>query len=172
MSEASEADGRPSAGAELAQALAEAAERRPRRRDVRPLGQLLPFIAHHWRDALGAAFFLLLSTSATLGMTVAARYVVDHGFAPGSGAALNRTFLVLGAVSVGLALATALRFYFITRLGERIVADLREALYANILRLDPAYFARVRTGEVLSRMTTDVAIVENMVGVSASIGPA
>ena len=170
MNEVSQAEGRPSAGAELAQALEEAAERRPRRRDIRPLSHLLPFIRAHWRDGLAAGFFLLLSTSATLGMTVAARYVVDNGFAAGSGAALNRTFLVLGAVSVGLALATALRFYFINRLGERIVADLRRALYANILRLDPAYFAKVRTGEVLSRMTTDVAIVENMVGVSASIG--
>ena len=170
MNEVSQAEGRPSAGAELAQALEEAAERRPRRRDIRPLSHLLPFIQAHWRDGLAAGFFLLLSTSATLGMTVAARYVVDNGFAAGSGAALNRTFLVLGAVSVGLALATALRFYFINRLGERIVADLRRALYANILRLDPAYFAKVRTGEVLSRMTTDVAIVENMVGVSASIG--
>ena len=71
MSEAREADGRPSAGAELAQALEEAAERRPRRRDIRPLSHLLPFIQAHWRDGLAAGFFLLLSTSATLGMTAA-----------------------------------------------------------------------------------------------------
>lgn len=169
MSEVSEADGRPSAGAVLAESLSEAAARRPRRRDVRPLAHLGPFVRAHWRDAAGAGLFLLLSTSATLGISAAAKYVVDNGFT-GSAAALNRTFIVLGAVSLALALATALRFFFISRLGERIVADLRRALYANILRLDPAYFAKVRTGEVLSRMTTDVTIVENMVGTSASIG--
>ncbi|HEX5776494.1 MAG TPA: ABC transporter transmembrane domain-containing protein [Caulobacteraceae bacterium] len=169
MSEASETDGRPGAGAELAQALAEAAERRPRRRDVRPLAQLLPFVRAHWRDATAAGLFLLLAAGATLGMTAAARYVVDHGFTAGAAAALNRSFIALGAVSLVLAMASALRFYFITRLGERIVADLRQALYANIMRLDPAYFAKVRTGEVLSRMTTDVTIIESMVGSSASV---
>jgi ATP-binding cassette subfamily B protein len=169
MSEASEADGRPGAGAELAQAMAEAAQRRPRRRDIRPLSHLLPLVKRHWRFAVAAGVFLLMSTSATLGMTVAARLVVDNGFVAGSAEGLNQAFVILVGVAVGLAAATALRFYFITRLGERVVADLRRALYANILRLDPAYFARIRTGEVLSRMTTDVTIVENMVGSSASI---
>ncbi|MGE5502721.1 MAG: ABC transporter transmembrane domain-containing protein [Ignavibacteriales bacterium] len=169
VSETGGADGRPGAGAELAQSLAEAAQRRPKQRDVRPLGHLVPFIRAHWQYALLATFFLLLSTSATLGITGAARVVVDHGFHGGSPAALNRTFLLLGAVAVGLALATACRFYFVSRLGERVVADLRRALYGNILKLDPAYFASVRTGEVLSRMTTDVTIIENMVGSSASV---
>jgi ATP-binding cassette subfamily B protein len=169
MSEQGGPKDRPGAGAELAQSLTDAAARRPRQRDIRPLSHLLPFIRDHWRDAVVAVFFLLLSTSATLGMTAAARIVVDKGFGAGSTEALNRTFLVLGAVAIGLALATALRFYFVSRLGERVVADLRRALYANILRLDPAYFAKVRTGEVLSRMTTDVTIVENMVGTSASV---
>jgi ATP-binding cassette subfamily B protein len=169
VSDETEATGRPGAGAALAQSLSEAAARRPRKRDIRPLSHLIPFVRAHWRDAAAAGFFLILSTSATLGITAAARMVVDSGFAAGSAAALNRTFIVLGAVAIGLALATALRFYFISRLGERVVADLRQKLYSNILRLDPAYFAQVRTGEVLSRMTTDVTIVENMVGTSASV---
>jgi ATP-binding cassette subfamily B protein len=169
VSDETEATGRPGAGAALAQSLSEAGARRPRKRDIRPLSHLIPFVRAHWRDAAAAGFFLILSTSATLGITAAARLVVDSGFAAGSAAALNRTFLVLGAVAIGLALATALRFYFISRLGERVVADLRQKLYANILRLDPTYFAQVRTGEVLSRMTTDVTIVENMVGTSASV---
>ncbi|HEX6865990.1 MAG TPA: ABC transporter transmembrane domain-containing protein, partial [Caulobacteraceae bacterium] len=169
MSELSEADGRPSAGAVLAEALAEAAKGRERRRDIRPLALLWPFVRRDWRDAVAAGFFLLLATGATLGLTAAARYMVDGGFGAGSAAALNRTFLVLGAVSLLLAAASALRFYFITRLGERVVADLRQTLYANVLGLDPAYFARVRTGEVLSRLTTDVTLVENMVGSTASM---
>ncbi|HEX6859759.1 MAG TPA: ABC transporter transmembrane domain-containing protein [Caulobacteraceae bacterium] len=169
MTDASEAKGRPGAGAELAASLAEAAQRRPKTRNIRPLGNLLPFLRRHWRDAALATFFLLLSTSATLGITGAARVVVDRGFHEGTSAALNRTFLLLGAVAVGLALATALRFYFVSRLGERVVADLRQGLYGHILKLDPGFFAKVRTGEVLSRMTTDITIVENMVGTSASV---
>ena len=169
MAEESEAKGRPGAGAELAQSLAEAAARRPKQRDVRPLGHLLPFVGAHWHDAAAAVFFLLLSTSATLSITAAARVVVDEGFVGGTTAALDRTFLLLGVVAVGLAIATAMRFYFVTRLGERVVADLRQKLYRHILGLDPAFFVKMRTGEVLSRMTTDMTIVENMVGTSASV---
>ncbi|MDP1739366.1 MAG: ABC transporter transmembrane domain-containing protein [Caulobacter sp.] len=161
------ADGRPGAGAALAQSLSEAAARRPKSRDVRNLGHLLPFVRAHWGYAAAAVFFLLFSTSATLGVTGAARLIVDKGFTSAEG--LDRYFLVgAGVVSV-LALATAMRFFFITILGERVVADLRKAIYRHVLSLDAAYFLKIRTGEVLSRMTTDVTIVENLVGSSASI---
>ncbi|MDP1631423.1 MAG: ABC transporter transmembrane domain-containing protein [Caulobacter sp.] len=160
-------DGRPGAGAELAQSLTEAAARRPRSRDVRNLGHLLPFIRAHWRHAAAAAFFLLFSTGATLSMTAAARLIVDRGFASMEG--LNRYFLIGAAVVLVLALATASRFYFITVLGERVVADLRKGVYRHVLTLDASHFLTMRTGEVLSRMTTDVTIIENLVGSSASI---
>ncbi|HWW24570.1 MAG TPA: ABC transporter transmembrane domain-containing protein, partial [Caulobacter sp.] len=168
------AEGRPSAGAELVQNLAEAANRRPRRKDIRPLAHLLPFVRRHIGDALAAGFFLLFSTSATLGLTAAFKGVIDKGFAPeagggGAGDAVNTAFLGLGAVALVLAVATALRFFFVTRLGERVVADLRRALYGHTLTLDPAFFLKTRTGEVLSRMTTDITIVETLVGTSASV---
>jgi ATP-binding cassette subfamily B protein len=162
-------EGRPGAGAELAQSLYEAAERRPRSRDVRNLRRLLPFVRAHWGFAAGAFCFLILSVSATLGITASARLVVDSGFLSGSAQQLNVTFAILGGVSIALALTTALRFYFITRLGERVVADLRKALYSHILSLDPAFFLKTRTGEVLSRMTTDITLIETLVGSSASI---
>jgi ATP-binding cassette subfamily B protein len=95
--------------------------------------------------------------------------VIDKGFAKGSGDAINSAFLGLGAVALVLAVATALRFFFVTRLGERVVADLRRALYGHTLTLDPAFFLKTRTGEVLSRMTTDITIVEQLVGASVSI---
>ena len=161
-------DGRPSAGAELVQTLAEAANKRPRRKDVRPLAHLLPFVRRHIGDALAAGFFLLFSVASTLGITAALKGVVDRGFAAGSDG-VNQAFLQLGAVALVLAVATALRFFFITRLGERVVADLRRALYGHTLTLDPAYFLKTRTGEVLARMTTDITIVEQLVGASASI---
>ena len=146
-----------------------AVDERPRRRDVRPLGRLLPFLRAHWGDALWATFFLLFSTSATLGLSGAARLVVDKGFTSQSNAQLNHTFFILIGVAGVLAVATAMRFYFITKLGERVVADLRTALYRHVLTLDPGFFLTTRTGEVLSRMTTDMTLVENMVGSSASI---
>lgn len=163
------ADGRPGAGASLAQSMAEAGARRERRKDIRPLLHLLPFVRAHLGDGLAAGFFLLFSTAATLGLTAAFKGVIDHGFAKGSGAAINSAFVGLGAVALVLAVATALRFFFITRLGERVVADLRRALYGHTLTLDQSYFLKTRTGEVLSRLTTDVTLVEQLVGASASI---
>ncbi|PTS91371.1 ABC transporter transmembrane domain-containing protein, partial [Caulobacter sp. HMWF009] len=130
---------------------------------------LLPFVRSHVGDALAAGFFLLFSTGATLGLTAAFKGVIDKGFASGASSAVNGAFMALGAVALVLAVATSLRFFFVTRLGERVVADLRRKLYGHTLSLDPAYFLKTRTGEVLSRLTTDVTIIETLVGSSASI---
>jgi ATP-binding cassette subfamily B protein len=78
-------------------------------------------------------------------------------------------FWALGGVAVALALSSALRYFFVTKLGERIVADLRKAVYGHILSLDPAFFLMTRTGEVLSRLTTDIQIVENLLTTSISV---
>ena len=161
--------GRPSRGAALASDMAKAEAKRGRSRDLRPLRSLGPYIAAHKAVALGALVFLLLSTSATLGLSVAARLVIDHGFTAETGATLNRYFLGGLGVAALLAVASGARFYFVNRLGERVVADLRQAIYAHVLRLDQAYFLHMRTGEVLSRLTTDTAIVETMVGINTSV---
>ncbi len=162
-------DGRPTEGAALANQIAEAVNRRPRRKDLKPLGHILPFIIAHKANAFAALFFLLLSTASTLGLTVALRSVVDHGFVTGSSQALNRYFLIMVAVALALAAASALRYFFVTKLGEMVVADLRKAVYAHTLTLDQSYFLNTRIGEVLSRLTTDITIVETMVGSAASI---
>ena len=161
--------GRPGRGAALASDLQKAENRRGRSRDLRPLAQLFPFVRAHLSLALGALFFLLLSTSATLGLSVAARLVIDHGFTSETGTALNLYFLGGLGVAVVLAVASGTRFYFVNRLGERVTADLRQRIYSHVLRLDQAYFLHVRTGEVLSRLTTDTGIVETMVGINSSI---
>jgi ATP-binding cassette, subfamily B, bacterial len=163
------AAGRPSQGATLAADMLKAENRRGRSRDLRPLAALTPFIRAHVGIALAALFFLLLSTSATLGLSVAARLVIDHGFTSETGAALNLYFLGGLLVAVVLAIASGSRFYFVNRLGERVTADLRQTIYAHVLRLDQAYFLHIRTGEVLSRLTTDTGIVETMVGINSSI---
>jgi len=168
-SAAASTDGRPTEGAALASQIAEAVNKRPRRKDLRPLGHIFPFIVAHKANAFAALFFLLLSTASTLGLTVALRNVVDHGFVTGSSQALNRYFLIMVAVALALAAASALRYFFVTKLGEMVVADLRKAVYAHTLTLDQAYFLNTRIGEVLSRLTTDITIVETMVGSAASI---
>ena len=169
MADTAAVEGRPSRGAVLAAGLTEAAAKRERRRDLAPLKRLGPLIWAHKTDLAGALLFLLLSTSATLGLTGAARLLVDRGFAQGSAAAVNEHFLLLGAVALTLAAATAARFYFVSKLGERVVADLRKQLYAHVLTLDQAFFLRLRTGEVLSRLTADVQILEGAVGTTGSV---
>ncbi|HRJ63219.1 ABC transporter transmembrane domain-containing protein [Brevundimonas sp. UBA2416] len=159
--------GRPGAGAQLAEQMGEAGERRERRRDVRPLGRLFPYAMRHKGHVVMAAFWLILSTAASLALTAAARGAIDNGF-ENHGAQLNLWFLLLGANALFLGVATAVRYYFVTKTGERVIADLRKGLFGRILTLDPAFYASMRTGEVLSRLTTDIALVETLLTTSVS----
>ncbi|MBX3478029.1 MAG: ATP-binding cassette domain-containing protein [Brevundimonas sp.] len=159
--------GRPGAGALLAEHMDEAGERRERRRDIRPLARLWPFVMRHKLDAAIAGFWLLLSTGASLALTVAARGAIDQGFQNG-GDHIDRWFLLLGANAVFLGVATAVRYLYVTKTGERVIADVRTALFARIITLDPSFFARMRTGEVLSRLTTDIQLVDTLLTTSVS----
>ena len=163
------AAGRPTAGQALAQSLDEAAERRAKSRNVRALGQLIPFAAGHRLDAAAAGVFLIAAAAASLALTGALRLLTDHLNDHATPASAAPWFRLLGAVAVALAASSALRYFFVTKLGERIVADLRKAAYAHILSLDPAFFLMTRTGEVLSRLTTDIQIVENLLTTSISV---
>lgn len=158
---------RPGEGAQLAGRMEEDGGRRKRNRDVRPLGRLLPYLWRHKGHAAMAAVWLILSTTASLSLTAAARGAIDHGF-EGGGAQLNLWFMLLGAVALFLGLATAVRYYFVTKTGERVIADLRKGLFERVLTLDPSFYAQMRTGEVLSRLTTDVALVETLLTTSVS----
>lgn len=159
--------GRPGAGAQLVEQMGEAGERRERRRDVRPLGRLVPYAMRHKGHVAMAGVWLILSTAASLALTVAARGAIDNGFENG-GAQLNLWFLLLGANALFLGFATAVRYYLVTKTGERVIADLRKGLFGRILTLDPAFYASMRTGEVLSRLTTDIALVETLLTTSVS----
>lgn len=160
---------RPSYGAENAAGVAIAAQKRERGRDIRPLRRLLPYLVRRRGDVIGAAVFLFLAAAASLAVPVAFRGVIDHGFAAGAEAAVDRAFLGLAGVAVLMAFFSAGRFYFVSKIGERVVADLRADVYDHLLSLSSGYFARVRTGEVLSRLTVDAALIENLVGSTASI---
>jgi ATP-binding cassette subfamily B protein len=161
--------GRPGEGAVLAGAIDAEAKSRGKQRDLRPLTRLLPLIAAHKGNAGAALFFLIIATGSSLGLTGALRLVIDKGFNSGLVSMLDRYFGLAAVVVLLLASASALRYYFVTKLGERTVADLRGKLYRHITTLDPAYFLKTRTGEVLSRLTTDITIVENLLSTSASV---
>lgn len=166
---AATAKGRPSAGAELARQMSQAAGRREKSRDLRPLVRLWPYMLRQKVNFGFMLVFLLISSTTVPSMTFVARQLIDKGFGPGNTAALDAAFTALGVLVVVMALATALRYFFITRLGERIVADLREDVFAHILRLDPGFFLKIRTGEVISRLTADIQIIETLVSSSVSI---
>ncbi|MEI7932639.1 MAG: ABC transporter transmembrane domain-containing protein, partial [Alphaproteobacteria bacterium] len=168
MTETTDSQARPAESQTYAASLKEAAGRRQRSRNMRPLTRLIPFMMAHKGDALAAFFFLLISTSASLGLSFAGRTVIG-AISSGSRVALDQAFLGLGVVAVVLAAATALRYYFVTKLGERTVADVRAVVYRHILTLDQDYFLKTRTGEVLSRLTVDMTIVENMLATSISV---
>ena len=133
------------------------------------LNRLWPYVLAHRADAALAMLFLLISTAAVLGLTGAARLLVDQGIALRDMGQLIRAFAVLGAVIVVLAISTGLRIYYVTKMSEWVVGDLRKAVYNHVLKLDPTHFLKLRTGEVLSRLTTDMTIVENMAGHVASL---
>jgi ATP-binding cassette subfamily B protein len=145
------------------------AGKRARSRDVRPLAQLAPYLARRRRSLLAALAFLVLAAGATLSFPIAARSLVDYGFLTGAASAINARFIEIGVIAAALAVFSAARFYFVTTLGERVVADLRGDVYGHLVGLSPAYFQRLRTGEALSRLTTDAMLIETLVGSSASV---
>ena len=174
MSETGQAPGRtdrPGAGATLAQSLDADGARRAKSRNIGSLRLLTPFVGAHRGDALAALFFLLLATASMLGLSGALRILVDRisQAQASGGAAVDPWFLLLFATAVVLAVSSAGRYFFVTKLGERVVADLRRKLYGHALSLDPAYFLQTRTGEVLSRLTTDIALVETLLATSVSV---
>ena len=154
---------------------------RDKARSLKPLQRLWPFLTPY--KGTIALFFLFLVAASALQLSLpgAARLLMDCGFgaapdqaycdaaAIGEGDDLGPYFLVGIVISLLLGLASAARFYFVSRLGERVVADLRRAVYDHITGLSPAFYETVRTGEVLSRLTTDTTLIQTVVGSSVSI---
>ncbi|HUP06503.1 MAG TPA: ABC transporter transmembrane domain-containing protein [Caldimonas sp.] len=143
-------------------------------RDVRALRGLLPFLRPYRMRIVLAGLFLLLAAGATLVLPVALRSLIDQGLVPADpGArvlALRGHFLALFAVGVALGVFSAARFYMVSWLGERVTADLRNAVYEHVVRQSPAFFETTQTGEVLSRLTTDTTLVQTVIGSSFSMG--
>jgi ATP-binding cassette subfamily B protein len=133
--------------------------------DMRPLARLWPLLVRHWPDTVLGLVFLFLSSAALLALTFGPQMVINGTVKLHDRAALEHVFLILGALAGALAVTTGARLYFTYKLGERIIADLRQDVFLHILGLDMGHFRRLKSGEVLSRLTTDMTIVESTVGI-------
>ncbi|MEN6542805.1 ABC transporter transmembrane domain-containing protein [Parvibaculum sp.] len=153
----------------VVEAIEQEAQRRKPARGVGPIARLMPFIARYRGMVVLAFISLVAATLATLAVPIAGRRLLDNGFTSANAAFIDTYFLALIAVAALLGIASASRFYFVSWIGERVVADLREAVYAHVLKLSPAFFEVTRTGEVLSRLTADTTLIKTVVGSSASI---
>jgi ATP-binding cassette subfamily B protein len=142
---------------------------RPRAKTLNPLRALLPFLRPYRGMMVAALAALLVATVAMLALPMALRQLIDHVVSAKNAGTLNRYLVFFLALSVVFGAAAALRFYLVTWLGERVVADLRSAVYRRVVRMDPLFFETTRVGEVLSRLTTDTTLVQAISGVNLSI---
>ncbi|MFK8078300.1 MAG: ABC transporter transmembrane domain-containing protein [Granulosicoccus sp.] len=141
------------------------------------LKRLLPFFSPYRNRVLLAGVSLLVAAAATLAIPAAFRLLIDQGFSTGSltdgiidTANVDSVFLRLFAVALVLAVATAVRFYCVSWLGDRITADLRNAVFKRVMHQDPVFFETLRTGEVQSRLSSDTTLIQSLIGSSISLG--
>jgi ATP-binding cassette subfamily B protein len=146
-----------------------AAPLRPKSRNVAILVRLWPFVRPYRGMAALAGLFLVIASGAALVVPAGVKQMIDHGFSKANAGLIDRYFLILMGLALVLGVATALRFFCISWLGERVVADIRRGVYDHVLSLSPSFFETARTGEVLSRLTTDTTLIQNAIGSSVSI---
>lgn len=170
-----------SRGAAFAAEINRDKDHRTKSKSLRPLGTLWPFVAKYPFWLIAFMVLLVLSVMATLTMPAILRIIIDCGFNPDAAGSPQcarvavggpedlSSYFKLGLIAAFiLALVSAARYYFITILGQRVIADIRRAVYDNLMSLGPSYYERVRTGEVLSRLTTDTTLVETVLTGSVS----
>ncbi len=141
---------------------------RPKAKSLNPLLALAPFLRPYWGMMAAASFALLIAAGAQLALPLALRQLIDL-IAERDAGRINRWFFVLLAAAVIFGVFAALRFYLVTWVGERVVADVRAAVYRRVVRMDPLFYETTRVGEVLSRLTADTTLVQAIAGVNLSI---
>jgi len=142
---------------------------RPKASSLKPLRALVPYIRPYKGTLILAMAALLLASAAQLTLPVAIRYLIDAGLLAEDASSIDKYFLGLFGVAMAFGLFSAFRFYLVTWLGERVVADIRDSVYRHIVRLDPTFFEVTKTGEVLSRLTTDTTLIQSISGAGLSI---
>ncbi|MSO71009.1 MAG: ATP-binding cassette domain-containing protein [Alphaproteobacteria bacterium] len=145
------------------------AENRARTRNIGALARLWTFIRPYRARAWGALAALTVSSGLVVGLGEGLRRLVDQGFSERNPMLLNEALIILGVAIGLLAVAIYFRFYLVSWLGERVVADIRKAVYNHVLSLSPGFFEVTRTAEVLTRLTTDTGLLQVVIGTQASI---
>ncbi|TPJ43826.1 ABC transporter transmembrane domain-containing protein [Mesorhizobium sp. B2-7-1] len=140
-----------------------------RRRSVRPLRSLFPYITRYRKLAIGAIISLIVAAVTTLALPMAVRRMIDHGFQASGSIFIAEYFAALVAMAALLAAASASRYYFVITLGERVVADIRRDVFSHVTTLSPAFFDRAHSGEIVSRLAADTTQVKSAVGATASV---
>ncbi len=140
-----------------------------KRRSLKPLSRLIPYVMRYRKLVAGALFFLGLAAATTLALPLAVRRMVDHGFSAADGAFINNYFGMMAVLAIILALASAMRYYFVITIGERVVSDLRRDVFAHVTKLSPAFFDVNQSGEIVSRLTADTTQIKSAVGATASL---
>ncbi|MDJ0861529.1 MAG: ABC transporter transmembrane domain-containing protein [Gammaproteobacteria bacterium] len=144
-------------------------DQRPSTRNVRVLISLIRFLRPYTATLVAALVALLVAAGAVLGFGLVLQRVVDEGLSSGSAAALNQALGVFALVVTIMGVSVAARMYLVSWIGERVVADIRKAVFAQVLKLEPAFFEVTRTGEVITRLTTDTTLLQVVVGSSLAI---
>ena len=138
-------------------------------RSLKPLVRLTPYL-HRYRHQITLALIaLIIASVATLLVPIAVRRIIDHGFTTANATLVNQYFAVMIAVVLILAASSAIRFYYVMWLGEKIVADVRDTLFEHLLKLSPAFYESQKTGEVISRLTADTTQIKSAFSSTASI---
>ena len=153
---------------QAARSLSRLGSKRESSRDLRQLRRLAAYLRPYRGHVVGALLALVLASAAVLSMGEGLRHLIDGGFSEARSGALNHGIEAVGMVIVALAVATFLRSYLVTWLGERVVADLRRDVYAHVLQHAPGFFEVTRTGEVVSRLTTDTSVIQTVIGASVT----
>ena len=137
--------------------------------EIKILASIWPFLRPYMAAMAAASVALLVAATTVLALGQGLRFLVDEGFSGGSTALLDQAFVTLLGVVTLLAVATYARFYLVSWIGEKVVADLRRAVFAHVLSLDLGFFETTRTGEILSRLTTDTTLLQVVIGSSVSV---
>jgi ATP-binding cassette subfamily B protein len=139
------------------------------RKSIRPLGRLMPYLGRYRGMVSGAIIALALAAVTSLALPLAVRRLIDHGFTQSDGTFINSYFAMLMVMAVILAISSAMRYYFVITLGERIVSDLRREVFDHVTRLSPSFFDVNQSGEIMSRLTADTTQIKSAVGATASV---
>ncbi len=142
---------------------------RPKASSLQPLKLALPFMKPYLARLLLAVICLTIASLAMLSMPIAIRYVIDQGFSIDSVGSINTYFIALFGLAIIFAVFGSLRYYLVMWIGERVVADIRSTVYKHVIKMSPTFFEVTRTGEVLSRLTTDTTLVQTVFGAGMSI---